>query len=493
MLLSDDLKNSVLRAALSGKLSETKQTDSNVNEMLELVYKRKQELINAKVIKADKKWQPIEKDVIPFDIPETWKWVHLGEIVNFQGGYAFKSTRYVEKSDNQVIRLGNVKNDNLLLEAKPVFISDDDAIIAENFLIQENDILVSMTGTKRKKDYFYTVRIENKHLINRKLFLNQRVGCFRCYGCIDAEYLCVALKNIDIQNIIFEKETGSANQGNLGSEDIKEFVYIPLPPIEEQKRIVEKIKTVLAEIEEYSVMEAELEEISKNFPNDMKYAVYQSALLGNLTKQLDSDSDIRRFATDNDICIITNDENLSDIPESWIYTKLKDLVEIEIKRGKTPKYVEKSNVLVFAQKCNKKEGYISLEDAKYLDESLLKKYEPFNFLMKNDIVINSTGGGTLGRIGYIDESIIEDSLPIVPDTHITTIRLKNGISSKYIFAYLRFNQSYLESKGVGSTNQTELRPEVIEELIVPLPPIEEQQRIVDKLNQILPLCDDLKV
>lgn len=112
-----------------------------------------------------------------------------------------------------------------------------------------------------------------------------------------------------------------------------------------------------------------------------------------------------------------------------------------------------------------------------------------DYLNANDIVINSTGHGTLGRIGYIEEGLLAGDKKEVPDTHVTVIRVKEGILPQYIFAFLRKNQTYLESKGVGSTKQTELRPDTIKELIVPLPSIEEQMRIVKRINETLPLVE----
>lgn len=168
------------------------------------------------------------------------------------------------------------------------------------------------------------------------------------------------------------------------------------------------------------------------------------------------------------------DELPFNIPDSWKWARLSSLTTKEIKRGKTPRYVEKSGVLVFAQKCNLKNGRINYGLSQYLDEDILFKYDNFEYLYKGDIVINSTGTGTLGRVGYIKEA---PDLPIVPDSHVTTIRVSTWINSNYIYAFLKSMQPQLEKSGEGSTNQKELKPHTLQNLIVPVPPIEEQIRI----------------
>ncbi len=229
-------------------------------------------------------------------------------------------------------------------------------------------------------------------------------------------------------------------------------------------------------------------ELDKAFPDDIRKSLLQAAMQGKLTTYEDGDSSVEDYLNANDIPAVEDGE-LDDIPDGWRYVKMDDIVLVPIKRGKTPKYVTSSSVYVFAQKCNQKNGIVSLDKAQLLDESLLKKYEEQDFISANDIVINSTGHGTLGRIGYIEEGLLAGDKKVVPDTHVTVIRVKEGILPQYIFAFLRKNQTYLESKGVGSTKQTELRPDTIKELIVPLPPIEEQMRIVKRLNETLPLVE----
>ena len=240
------LKNKLCDVAVQGKLSEQLLEDGTAEELYTKIQAEKTALMQEGKIKKEKVLPEITKDEVPFDIPSNWKWVRLGEISWFQGGYAFKSNLYVEDSDNQVIRLGNVKQNVLLLDARPVFISDELAKEVEDYRIRENDILITMTGTRRKKDYFYAKCIEQSDLQGKKLYLNQRVGCIRVVDGVYPQFLVIALQNTEIRKIIFERETGAVSQGNLGSEDIKKFVYVPLPPFAEQIRIVEKIREVIS-------------------------------------------------------------------------------------------------------------------------------------------------------------------------------------------------------------------------------------------------------
>ena len=172
------------------------------------------------------------------------------------------------------------------------------------------------------------------------------------------------------------------------------------------------------------------------------------------------------------------DEIPFDLPNGWSWTKLKNIVIKEIKRGKAPVYTNKSNVLVFAQKCNLKRGGINIDLAQYLDETTLKKYSVDEFLRINDIVINSTGTGTLGRVGILHKDCFSQIINIVPDTHVTVVRVHDAIVSDYVFITLKQMQAIIETKGEGSTNQKELRPEYIKKIFIPIPPYNEQIRIV---------------
>ena len=197
----------------------------------------------------------------------------------------------------------------------------------------------------------------------------------------------------------------------------------------------------------------------------------------------DTDNQFYEKFDDGRIVNIT-DEIPFDIPNNWAWTRLENLTTKQIKRGKSPKYVEKSNIYVFAQKCNPKNGIITLENAKFLDETTLKKYDKSDYIVESDIVINSTGNGTLGRVGIIKNEDIF-SKKVVPDSHVTLIRIINSVEADYIFYFLKYNQKYLELQATGSTNQTELSPEIIKKILIPLPNTSEQLKIIERIEILL--------
>ena len=169
-------------------------------------------------------------------MPQHWTVVKLGTIFDFLGGYAFNSDDYSDESENQIIRIGNVKNDRLILDANPVFVNNLVAEMADKFRIKEGTILFTMTGTKGKRDYFFTHLVRKQDIETRKLYLNQRVGCLIPTEMIYAGYYNYLLKDKRILDSIFIYETGTANQGNLGIESIRR-TKLHFPPVEEQKAI----------------------------------------------------------------------------------------------------------------------------------------------------------------------------------------------------------------------------------------------------------------
>ena len=486
MVLAEDLRQAVLQAALQGNLTEQLETDSDVDEMLINIQKEKKLLFNKKNAREEKIILIEEDEEKPYDIPLNWRWEKLGNIGIYKKGpfgSALTKSMFVPKSENTVKvyeQKNAIQKDASLGEyyiTKEYFDSK-----MKGFVVETGDIIVSCAGTIGET-YIMPDNIEFG-------IINQALMRMNIVQSLNITYFLIYFDNV----LKMEAQKGSKGSAikNIPPFEVFKKMLIPIPPFEEQQRIVDKINEIMPKIDEYEKIEKELETLKKQFPTNMKDALLQAAMQGKLTEQLESDSSVDELARKENINLLDEEDYPYFIPDNWKFAELGELTSIPIKRGKAPKYVDKSGILVFAQKCNQKVGRISLDDAKYLDENIKHKYEQENYLQGNDIVINSTGGGTLGRIGYISEALFKQSLPIVPDSHITTIRTKDNISSKYIYFFLKFNQPYLETMGVGSTNQTELRPDTIKELLVPIPPIEEQQRIVERLEALLPLCEELK-
>ena len=259
------LKKSILQEAVQGKLVLQDENDEPASVLLDRIRAEKQALIKAGKIKKDKNESIIfrrdnshyEKrgsevvcidDETPFEIPDSWEWVRLNDVVNFIGGYAYKSETFIKHSDYQVLRLGNVKNDEIKASTKPVYITDKLAKETSAFKCKLNDILVTMTGTRLKRDYFYTARIEQESF---NYYVNQRVGCLRCYESEVSLWLINILKSDFVLNQVFQYETGTANQGNLGSENILKTL-IPIPPLNEQKRIAQHITRIFEKLSQLS-------------------------------------------------------------------------------------------------------------------------------------------------------------------------------------------------------------------------------------------------
>ena len=210
----------------------------------------------------------------------------------------------------------------------------------------------------------------------------------------------------------------------------------------------------------------------------------KSALATSIIFRGDDNKYCEKIGEDS-ICL--DDEIPFDIPLNWAWVRLDDICSF-IHRGKSPKYSLIKKYPVVAQKCNQWSGF-SIEKAKFIEPQSISSYKEEYFLQDKDLMWNSTGLGTLGRMAIYYKKLNHYELAVA-DSHVTVIRpYKQYVVSEYLYYYFASNtvQSVIEDKSDGSTKQKELSTKTVKSYLVPLPPMEEQMRIVEKVEELTQL------
>ena len=312
---------------------------------------------------------------------------------------------------------------------------------------------------------------------------------------------------------------GTANQQRIIVGYLENKLF-PLPPLAEQERIVDKIGLVMPIIDKYSKSQELLDKMNVELNECLKKSVLQEAIQGKLVPQIASEGTahelLEQIKTEkqklvkegklkksalSDSVIFRGDDNkywekLEDgavcideeipfeIPSNWAWVRLDDICSF-IHRGKSPKYSPIKKYPVVAQKCNQWVGF-SIEKAKFIEPQSITSYNSEYFLQDRDLMWNSTGLGTLGRMA-IYYTLLNPYELAVADSHVTVIRpYKTYIVSEYLYYYFASNtvQSVIEDKSDGSTKQKELATKTVKSYLVPLPPFAEQLRIVQKIKSV---------
>lgn len=182
-----------------------------------------------------------------------------------------------------------------------------------------------------------------------------------------------------------------------------------------------------------------------------------------------------------------DDVGIFDLPASWQWTQLGNVTS-HIQRGKSPKYAMIDGSPIISQRCVQWRG-LDMNAAKLVTLESLENYEEARFLRDGDLLWNSTGTGTIGRIILV----CNPPARLVCDSHVTVVRCL-GVLPEYIRTWLRSDSVYslIEDRAAGSTNQVELTAQMAINQIVPLPPLAEQHRIVAKVDELMALCDRLE-
>ena len=320
------------------------------------------------------------------------------------------------------------------------------------------------------------------------------------------------------QTDFIKKGEGGA-QPNISREKLISHL-MPIPPLNEQYRMVEQIQRILPLIERYSANQNAQDRLNAEINEKLKKSILQEAIQGKLVPQFVEEGTAQELleqikqekqklvkegkqkksaltdsvifkGDDNkywekigkEVCCI-DDEMPFEIPETWAWVRLNDICSY-IQRGKSPKYSLIRKYPVIAQKCNQWSGF-SIDKAQFIEPSTLMSYSEERLLQDGDLMWNSTGLGTLGRMAIYRSSLNPYGIAVA-DSHVTVIRaLKQFVLPKYLYYYFSSNtvQSVIEDKADGSTKQKELSTATIKSYILPLPPFAEQQRIVAKVEEL---------
>ena len=241
-MTAKDLKNALLQEAVQGKLVPQIASEGNARDLLEEIRKARGESLPLATARKRSSATPsagtprnapmeIPEDEIPFDIPESWCWCRLGDVTSFNGGYAFKSEKYTSNGI-RVLRISDF-NETGIVNKSPVYYPK--TLDLECYKIQDNDIVMCMTGGTVGKTYHFK-KLEEEY------YVNQRVADLKCSNLINDDYVYLVIQNSYIKRKI--DECKNSTNDNISADLIKSFV-IPLPPLSEQKRIVEAIEKML--------------------------------------------------------------------------------------------------------------------------------------------------------------------------------------------------------------------------------------------------------
>ena len=187
------------------------------------------------------------KKVKDGELPKGWNKVQIKEVADTFGGYAFKSGEFLSEGKYQVLRMGNVRPGIIRYNESPIFLNKVDASVLNRSLLQLNDVIISQTGTRQKRDYGFTVLIQKPNLL-----LNQRLAAMRFKESYLPKFFLYFSWTDLFKDQFFANETGNVGQGNVGMKAVTE-TFIPLPPLKEQLQIVAELEsklTVCDKIEE---------------------------------------------------------------------------------------------------------------------------------------------------------------------------------------------------------------------------------------------------
>ena len=516
-MTGQQLKNSILQMAVQGKLVPQDPNDEPASVLLERIRAEKEQLIKEGKIKKEKNPSvifrgadnlPYEKigknepvciaDEVPFDIPESWEWVRLGNIGDWgSGATPNRTTPEYYNGNIPWLKTGDL-NDN--------YITDIPETITE-LALAKTSVRLNPIGSVLIAMYGAT--IGKLGILKIPATTNQ--ACCACVPFTDIynEFLFYFLMS---QKVAFVKRGEGGAQPNISKEKIVSTL-MPLPPVAEQKRIVEKLRILQPYIDYYAVLEKSDIKLTQSFPEKLKKSILQYAVQGKLVpqdpadepasvlleriraekEQLIKEGKIKRdkhesviFRRDNSYyekvdgierCI--DDELPFEIPESWEWTRLSTIAKVlggkRIPAGR--KLTAENTGHVYIRVSDMKDGTVIQNGLLYVPEDIFNSISKY-IIKKEDVFI--TVAGTIGRIGKIPPELDGANLTENADRLVFS-----SLNQDWMIFLLQ--SSFIQNQIAEVTTkvgQPKLAIARIEKLLIPLPPLDEQTRIVEQIAAI---------
>lgn len=483
---AQQLKNAILQEAIEGRLVAQDPNDEPASVLLARIRKEKERLVKeGKLKKKDLEVKPISEDEIPFEIPEGWiwvRWAELGEYKKGPFGSSLTKSMFVPQSD-EAVKVYEQKNaiqkDYSLGD---YYITKEKYETMTGFTVRPGDIIVSCAGTIGETYLLppeAPIGIINQALMRAKLHLDSIIP----YWLLHFQYVLL------IENKL--KGSGSAIK-NIPPFEVLKAMPVPLPPLAEQNRIVAKIEELQPKVEEYGKAQDALNKLNAELPERLKKSILQEAIEGCLVPQDPNDEPasvlldkIRQEKAQlvkagklkkKDLIEtpITEDEIPFEIPESWEWCNLGYLITLLSGRDLAPSEYNDSN-----------DGIPYMTGASNFESGslLVNRWttHPVTISHKGDLLI--TCKGTIGEMAFNTLGDIHIARQIMAiNSHFLDLN--------YVRIFLMRTVSELEKKAKSIIPG--ISREDILDALFPLPPLSEQHRIVEKLEQLLGEIDKLK-
>ena len=480
----EQLKASILQLAIQGKLVEQRPEEGTGEELYRQIQAEKQRLIKEGKIKKEKALPEISEDEFPFEIPESWKWVRLSTIgITQTGNTPSKSHPEYIGIDIPFITPGDILNGQICYNNQAL------SLLGKNVarVCDEDSIMQVCIGGS----------IGKVAITDRKVAFNQQINVVSPLFCL-SKYLFAVMQSVYFTTSMKERAGGTATP--IINRGLWDSLCIPLPPLAEQKRIVAKIEELLPLIDRYAVAYEKLEQFNAKFPEDMKESVLQYAIQGKLVEQRPEEGTGEelyqqilkekkrlikegKIKKEKSLTEIAEDEIPFDIPESWKWCRLSDVIDVRDGTHDSPKYVPVGIPLVTSK--NLVNGVIDYGNVKYITQEDADKINVRSMVDDDDILF--------AMIGSIGNPVLvkKDREFCIKNMALFKRFANTDISMRYVYWFLFYAQYKLKKEASGGV-QSFISLSRFREYLIPLPPVAEQNRIVAKLEEILPLCERLK-